>query len=323
MDHVQKHLKLKKAGTSMTDVSIIIPSHNCEKYISNTLDSIIHQTLKNIEIIIVNDGSIDKTLNIVKEFSKKDSRIRIINQNESGPTKSRWKGLEAASSEYILFCDSDDLLNRYAVEKMYAAIRENNSDVAICDYCEFVNDESVDLNKNTNCSSVEVLNNDDLMKEISLCSKIQNFFWGKLFKKKILLSHTPDLECKIWEDVGEMCKFFSFCTSGIFINEDLWFYRKTSSSLSKNWSLDSLNTLLEKMSKKFEFINEHYPNVVSLMEDSIYQTLALCIASKTYRNNLLYKKVLKIYKKITKTFEHKIKYLLLKFPFIFKFIKRM
>src|SRR5690606_10832622 len=89
-------------------VSIVMPCYNAEKYITETVNSVINQTYKNWELIIVNDGSTDNSLNMIKEFAANDNRISFIDKSNSGVSDSRNKGLEKAKGEYIAFLDADD-----------------------------------------------------------------------------------------------------------------------------------------------------------------------------------------------------------------------
>lgn len=111
--------------------SVVVPVYNTEKYLSKCLDSIINQTLNDIEIICVNDGSTDNSLKILKEYSNKDSRIKIINQKNLGPGSARNKGIDNAQGEYISFVDSDDWVELNFLEKTYNICKKNNLDLLI------------------------------------------------------------------------------------------------------------------------------------------------------------------------------------------------
>lgn len=113
----------------MPSVSIIVPIYNVERYLSFCLDSLRAQTLTNIEIICVNDGSTDKSLQIARAHATLDERIRIINKDNGGLSSARNAGIDVARGEYILFVDSDDFLERKACEKVTAAFSEYNADV--------------------------------------------------------------------------------------------------------------------------------------------------------------------------------------------------
>lgn len=111
--------------------SIIIPVYNVEKYLSFCMESIIHQTLKDIEIICVNDGSTDSSLSILEEYGKLDDRIKIIDKHNGGLSSARNAGLDEAEGEYILFVDSDDCLEKNACARLYVEILQENADVIV------------------------------------------------------------------------------------------------------------------------------------------------------------------------------------------------
>ncbi len=109
----------------MPVISVIVPVYNVEKYLERCLDSIINQTLKNVEIICVNDGSTDNSINILKEYS---SQIIIVNKENGGLSDARNKGLDYASAPYIAFVDSDDWIEETAFEEAYSAIEKYKTD---------------------------------------------------------------------------------------------------------------------------------------------------------------------------------------------------
>lgn len=118
-------------------VSVIIPVYNAEKYISECVESLLCQTHTLLEIIIVNDGSSDGSLNVCRSLAQGDSRIIVIDKENGGPTSCRRAGFEAASGKYIYFSDADDLVEKDAIETMLALCEENNSEIAACGYEKF------------------------------------------------------------------------------------------------------------------------------------------------------------------------------------------
>ena len=152
-------------------ISVIVPVYNVEKYLSECLDSIVNQTLKDIEIICVNDGSTDNSIFILREYASKDNRIKIIDKENEGLGYTRKVGLDNAKGEYILFCDSDDKYVADDVfEKIYNEIKKNNSELMIFRF--LYGDRNSDLLDNTNKSIL-----------------IFNFYfsaWSKLYKKEFL-----------------------------------------------------------------------------------------------------------------------------------------
>ncbi|MBQ6516479.1 glycosyltransferase family 2 protein [bacterium] len=115
----------------MAKVSVIIPVYNTEKYLRQCLDSVTNQTLQDIEIICVNDGSTDRSQDILEEYAQKDSRILLINKENTNAGNSRNIGLEKARGEFVYFPDSDDWLELNAFEKLYKKATETNADIIV------------------------------------------------------------------------------------------------------------------------------------------------------------------------------------------------
>ena len=115
-------------------VSVIVPVYNVKKYLRKCLDSIIGQTLKDIEIILVNDGSTDSSLSICEEYAEKDKRITLISKENRGPSHTRNTGLKTAKGEYISFVDSDDYIEENMLEKLYNLGQESSADIIFCNH---------------------------------------------------------------------------------------------------------------------------------------------------------------------------------------------
>lgn len=118
----------------MAKVSLIVPIYNSSKYLNKCIDSLVNQTLKDIEIILINDGSTDKSEKVIKEY--KDKRIKYISKKNEGIGKTRNRGIKEATGEYIAFVDSDDYLNEHFCEYMYKKASTDNCDLVICNFFE-------------------------------------------------------------------------------------------------------------------------------------------------------------------------------------------
>ena len=116
----------------MPKVSIIIPVFNVENYLERCLKSVIAQTFKDIEIIIINDGSIDKSLEICKKFAESDKRIILINQKNSGVSAARNTGIDIATGKYLSFVDSDDFITPDMIEFLLTNLEEHDADISSC-----------------------------------------------------------------------------------------------------------------------------------------------------------------------------------------------
>lgn len=122
-------------------ISIIVPVYNSEKYIDRCLDSILNQTYKDLEIVLVNDGSNDQSLKILENYALRDTRIKVVNQENKGVAAARNTGLDNATGDYILYVDSDDWIENNMVERMVEL--SANADIVFCGNDNAVSPESV------------------------------------------------------------------------------------------------------------------------------------------------------------------------------------
>ena len=164
-------------------VSIVIPVYNAEKYIKRCLNSLINQSYKNIEIVIVDDGSKDKSLDIIKEFSKEDKRIKFISKENEGPSKARNCGLDNIVGDYIAFIDADDYIGKDYIKNLISKIEK--SDLVVTNYSELKNNkiQKIELFKFLN-KEIEQDIDERVIDEITL--KFGGLVWGKLFRKSII-----------------------------------------------------------------------------------------------------------------------------------------
>ena len=170
-------------------VSVIIPVYNTEKYLSECLDSVLNQTFKDIEVICIDDGSEDGSLEILKVYSKKDSRVKYLNQNHKGGGAARNLALDVAQGAYLAFLDSDDFYNMDYIEKMYSKAINTNADIVICGACSYDNKEHIYQEMpwalvEENLPNKDVFNYHDMTKFIF--NSFQNWNWNKLFRKQFI-----------------------------------------------------------------------------------------------------------------------------------------
>ena len=165
-------------------VSVIIPAYNTEQYIAKCLKSLISQTLKEIEIIVINDGSTDSTLEIINEFAAADGRIKVISQENKKQGAARNRGMEIAAGEYIGFVDSDDWVDPDFYEKLYNAVKKDNFDIAVT---SIIKHKEKKLQYNIHCKKEVAAS--DLKQKIKLCEdKKHRFFsiYNKIYKASLI-----------------------------------------------------------------------------------------------------------------------------------------
>lgn len=181
------HVLDKMMGADNVKVSVIIPVYNTEKYLDECLTSVQNQTLEDIEIVCVNDGSKDGSLKILEEHEKNDKRIKIINQENQGVSAARNNGLKNARGEYIMFLDSDDYFVPYACEKEYNIAVKNKASVVEFGVRDFVDGESVDLSGiNYDDSKVTVYTRKENENPFSVLNFSCGVIWNKIWKKSFI-----------------------------------------------------------------------------------------------------------------------------------------
>ncbi len=186
-------------------VSVVMPIFNAYKYIRPALESIMEQTLREIEIICVDDGSTDRTLDILKEYQSKDSRIRIITENNAGPAAARNKGLSRVRGEYVIFLDADDFFNPQLVEKLYEVATRDQLDIAICRY-DIYNGRKAKFEHNIRSDHGEIFSPGKVVSKSEYPDQIlqctTGYVWNKMYKTAFLqekgLAFDPDL--RVFED---------------------------------------------------------------------------------------------------------------------------
>ncbi|CUO64930.1 glycosyltransferase [Clostridium disporicum] len=181
-----------------TKVSIVVPVYNAENYIAKCIDSILDSTLKEIEVILINDGSKDSSGKIIDEYVKKDSRIKVIHQKNSGPAVTRNKGIKIAKGNYVGFVDSDDTIEKNMFYELYNLANKKEVEVAMCGYNEINTRDNSKFIVTTNLENNKVYNKDEIKDNIiktftksknygffSLCNKIYLREW--ILDKNILM----------------------------------------------------------------------------------------------------------------------------------------
>lgn len=184
-----KYYPIFKHWYTSKKVSVIIPVYNVENYLKECLDSVINQTLKDIEIICIDDGSTDKSLDILKEYAKKDTRFIVLTQENKGAAIARNKGLDIARGEYVIFLDSDDFFEKNFLEEMYNCAKQKELDVCICNlyYYDDVSKSDKKMSwalKKAYIPQKEVFNYKDCPDYIF--NFTNNWAWNKIFKKEFL-----------------------------------------------------------------------------------------------------------------------------------------
>ncbi|MCM1286173.1 MAG: glycosyltransferase [Acetobacter sp.] len=220
-------------------ISIIVPVYNVEKYLDKCIESIVNQTYKNLEIILVDNGSFDNCPKICDEWAKKDSRIKVIHQKENkGAASARNAGMAVASGNYIGFTDSDDYIEANMYEFLLKQLIEADADISVCDYQ--VNDESSGEANSKNITAEEAL------KLILIGDYKYGVIWNKLYKKEIVKNiQMPNLQC--CEDL--VYNYYAFKNSNIIVESNFKLYhyfQHENSIVHSEFNKGSLDAVVSK-----------------------------------------------------------------------------
>ncbi|MDO5824631.1 glycosyltransferase [Methanobrevibacter sp.] len=249
----------------MTKLSVILPVYNVENYLKRCLESIVNQTLNDIEIICINDGSTDNSLKILEDFAKEDKRIQILSQENKGQGIARNRGLDIAKGEYLIFIDSDDYIPQYALEKLYENATNNDSDMVMFKLADFVDEDHLNYSK-PRFNLDDVFKNVDFsdftftFKEIKHYVLNSSFIPCKLYKKRFL-DKFDDFrfpERLIFEDVPFHVKSLTRASKISFVPEFLYNYRLSNptSTINKNLKREDIFKICDIVESYL--INENY-----------------------------------------------------------------
>lgn len=255
-------------------VSIVLPAYNEEQYIIKAVESLSNQTYKNIEIICVNDGSTDKTLEILNKCSKNDNRIKIIDKKNEGVYKARIDGIEQASGKFLAFCDSDDYYELDAIEKLVNTFNNNSVDLVVANrfLVSYVTKKKgmnrIFFNKT---GSIYSYKENSLNGEFNNIGIIKNLFaclYSKLFLTQIMKkSNKKNIKAKVFEDFLLLYSYLENSNKAVIIDDYLYNYNilnvnSKMNSINQEFIDDTIYTL-----RQFVKLSKDNPNREAVFND--------------------------------------------------------
>lgn len=226
-------------------ISVIIPVYNVEKYLRRCLESIINNTYKNIEIICVNDGSPDNSLNILNEYAAKDSRMVVLSKSNGGLSSARNKGIKESTGEYITFIDSDDWVHPQFFEILIQTLEYDNTDVAICGFSQVEKYEDCFINYLNNGYDRKkwIISIDELLHDKKY-KMFKVYSCGVLYKKNKIYSLFPEGIKVIEDNIFNLLNLPLYSKISI-INIPIYFYYYNNESIMHTYSCnDAYNGLI-------------------------------------------------------------------------------
>lgn len=263
-------------------VSVIVPVYNAEVFLHRCVDSLLNQTLEDIEIILVDDGSKDSSPAICDDYAEKHDNITVLHLENGGPAKARNKGIEIAKGDYIGFADSDDYSHPEQFEKLYQNAKENNSDIAMCSF--FVDNtkeiKPINIAFDSLCSS-----NDEIKNRIISCFYGEyvhglNSLWIKIFKRSMLMNNNIRMNENLMRAEDMWFIFDALKVSNVFsfIPDNLYYYYQNDLSIMHNPKKDSYDHWVrnrKRLLKENEALNLDI-DFNLFYKDFIYKTIMFC-----------------------------------------------
>ena len=254
-------------------ISVIVPIYKVEDYLKRCIDSIINQTYKNLEVILVDDGSPDNCPQICDDYAKQDTRIKVIHKENGGLSDARNAGMQIATGEYISFIDSDDYVDVDMLNILLDVMVQNDCEIAQCGTVRF-NDGEIAISNKVDYK-VKVYNNKEALKELINDGHFVQTVWNKLYKAEVALK-LPFRKGKLNED--EFWTYIVFAESKKIaeVTADIYFYLQRSTSImGENYSIRRLDAL-EAKAERQEYLQEKFPE---LADDASKNLFFSCVYS--------------------------------------------
>lgn len=241
-------------------ISIVVPIYNVERYLDKCVKSILDQTYKNLEVVLVDDGSTDKSSQICDEWKGKDNRIKVIHQENQGVSVARNVGIENSTGEWITFSDNDDYMDSDLIENLYKSAKENEADIAVGGH--FI--ETYYKEFEVAPEKCFVTNSEEMIKRL-YTGKGQTFVWGKLFKKK-LFDNIRFPAGKIGEDVAVLYKLYDKAERISNIDKSGYHWIQRGSSLGHRKFARNKVVIIDFIEDMEKLVKTKYPNIYEDIE---------------------------------------------------------
>ncbi len=269
-------------------ITIIVPIYNVENFLKKCLDSIIMQTYNKLEIILIDDGSNDKSGFICDEYAKKDKRIRVIHQANKGLSEARNRGIELSNGKYIGFVDSDDYISKDMYKTLYYNIKSYNADISICKYkyikkdciCTFDNIDNIEIYGNYNAIKILLDNNNKI---------ITDHMWNKLYKKELF--NNIKFPCnKNYEDVAIQYKLINLSNKIVYTPSCLYAYCERRQSILNNTNEILIHNKIDFNEMRAKFLLNKYPLLKNEIQKNLFicYLTSFCDISKTNNRDIIY-----------------------------------
>ena len=248
--------KMEGTGNFMNEnknpiVSVIVPVYNTEKYIDKCIQSIVNQTYESLEIVVIDDGSTDKSTLICDKWKDKDSRIKVIHKKNGGLSDARNIGIDNSSGEFVCFVDSDDIISPNMVEDLMNIVLCNNNDIVCCNFARFIDGEEI---KYTRYSKTRSVSQQEAIK-LLLKDEITNHVCNKLFRKQVFKDIRFPIGRK-YEDIGVMYKLILNSDKIIITDGKYYGYTIRNESITNTVKQEAINDMIYLVNERYNELSK-------------------------------------------------------------------
>ena len=243
----------------MSTISVIVPVYNVEQYLDRCLASLVAQTHAKLEIILVNDGSSDKSGEICEAWAVKDSRIKVLHKKNGGAAEARNSGIEIATGKYIGFVDSDDWIHPHMYELLHTAMLDNDADIVECQLEKLCLKETNPKTAKSPCP-IEVFTAEEALAELIKGRKLKQTVPTKLYLSSIVKRFSFEVG-KICEDEFWVYQVFGASKKVVFIDQPLYYYFQSAGSVMRSPYSPRRLVALDAYQARMQYMQEHFPRL--------------------------------------------------------------
>ena len=241
-------------------ISVVIPIYNVENFLRKGLDSLLQQTMRDFEVIMVNDGCTDSSREIMQEYADKDNRFRIIDKPNGGVSSARNAGVQAAQGNYIAFLDSDDYVKPEFLEKLYGEAQKTGADVTCCNYI-------LDMSESKRFITLPIqlpgglYQTERLMRSLIKDVRMHYFLWNKLWKRTLFTEHNIQFPHMFFEDIATTPRLMYFANKVAVLKGSYYYYMQRKGSILGSMDVQKINDYIRSLAVIRNFLEQQndYP----------------------------------------------------------------
>lgn len=250
-------------------ISIVVPVYNVEQYLEKCVESLIRQTYSNIEIILIDDGSVDESGKICDKYGDKYNNIIVVHQTNKGLSGARNSGIEISKGDYIAFVDSDDFVTDNYIEYLYDLLKKYEADISMCSNYKFFEGEKLHTNEKKIKIKIKQFTAEEALEDLLYRKNITAYACGKLFKKE-LFKEVCFPERQLFEDLSTIYKLLDRCKKVCWSSAENYYYLQRKNSIVNSEFNTRKLSVVDTGIEICEFIKEKYPDILGAAISKVF-----------------------------------------------------